>query len=86
MASLLELTGISKAFAGVHALKGVSFDLRAGKGLAGTVLQNEELATNVQLIAANLAITSSNLNRQGLWGILWSHKPPATNATGRAKP
>ena len=27
----LELTGISKAFAGVHALKGVSFDLRAGE-------------------------------------------------------
>jgi hypothetical protein len=50
------------------------------------VLQNEELATNVQLIAANLAITSSNLNRQGLWGILWSHKPPATNATSKAKP
>ena len=31
MASLLELTGISKAFAGVHALKGVSFDLLAGE-------------------------------------------------------
>ena len=31
MATLLELTGISKAFAGVHALKGVSFDLRAGE-------------------------------------------------------
>jgi rhamnose transport system ATP-binding protein len=31
LATLLELTGISKAFAGVHALKGVSFDLRAGE-------------------------------------------------------
>ena len=31
MTSLLELTEISKAFAGVHALKGVSFDLRAGE-------------------------------------------------------
>ena len=56
-------------------------DLQAGKGLAGTVLQNPELATNVQLLAANLAVTSSNLNRLGLWGILWSHKPPATNTT-----
>ena len=28
---LLRLTGISKAFAGVQALKGVSFDLRAGE-------------------------------------------------------
>ena len=31
MSTLLELTGISKAFAGVQALKGVSFDLRAGE-------------------------------------------------------
>src|SRR5262249_59544494 len=28
---MLRLTGISKAFAGVQALKGVSFDLRAGE-------------------------------------------------------
>ena len=59
--------------------KQLAADLQAGKGLAGTVLQNPELATNVQNIAANLAVTSSNLNRLGLWGILWSHKPSATN-------
>ena len=61
--------------------KQLAADLQAGKGLAGTVLQNPELATNVQMLAANLAVTSSNLNRLGLWGILWSHKPPATNST-----
>ncbi|HEV2693719.1 MAG TPA: MlaD family protein [Verrucomicrobiae bacterium] len=60
--------------------KQISTDVQSGKGLAGTVLQNEELAANVQNIAANLSITTSNLNRAGLWGILWSHKPPATNA------
>jgi phospholipid/cholesterol/gamma-HCH transport system substrate-binding protein len=60
-------------------LKKLSEDVQAGKGLAGTVLQNPGLATNVQSIAANLAITSSNLNRLGLWGILWSHKPATTN-------
>ncbi len=59
--------------------KQIAADLQAGKGLAGTVLQNPELATHVQTIAANLAVTSSNLNRLGLWGILWSHKPPPTN-------
>ena len=59
--------------------KQLAADLQAGKGLAGTVLQNQELATNIQAIAANLSITTSNLNRSGLWGILWSHKPPATN-------
>jgi rhamnose transport system ATP-binding protein len=31
VATLLELTGISKAFAGVQALRGVSFELRAGE-------------------------------------------------------
>jgi ABC-type transporter Mla subunit MlaD len=54
-------------------------DLKNGKGIAGTVLQDEQFATNVQTIANNLSITTSNLNRLGLWGILWAHKPPATN-------
>ena len=61
--------------------KQLAADLQAGKGLAGAVLQNPELATNVQNIAANLSVTSSNLNRVGLWGILWSHPPPTTNTT-----
>jgi ABC-type transporter Mla subunit MlaD len=61
-------------------------DLQNGKGLAGAVLQNQQLATNVQTIADNLAITTSNLNRVGLWGILWSHKPPATNAPALLSP
>ena len=60
-------------------IKQVTADLTAGKGLAGTLLQNPEVATNVQNIAANLSVTSSNLNRLGLWGILWSHKPASTN-------
>ena len=62
-------------------LKQMSVDLQAGKGLAGTLLQNQALATNVQDIAANLSITTSNLNRNGLWGILWSHKTPAEKKT-----
>jgi hypothetical protein len=54
--------------------------LQAGKGLAGNVLRNEVLATNFQEIAGNLAVTTSNLNRVGLWGILWSKTPPKTAA------
>lgn len=65
--------------------KQLAADVQAGRGLAGTLLQNPELATNVQVIAANLSITSSNLNRLGLWGVLWSHKPPATNSTSSKK-
>ena len=66
--------------------KQLAADLQAGKGLAGVVLQNPELATNVQLLAANLAVTSSNLNRVGLWGILWSQKPPGTNTNNTLPP
>ena len=65
--------------------KQLAADLQAGKGLAGTVLQNQELATNMQAIAANLSVTTSNLNRAGLWGILWSHKPPGTNSSVHKK-
>jgi phospholipid/cholesterol/gamma-HCH transport system substrate-binding protein len=57
-------------------LKDLLADIQAGKGLAGNLLQNPDLSTNISLIASNLSITSSNLNRLGLWGILWQHKPP----------
>ena len=65
-------------------LKKLMDDLQAGKGLAGTLLQNQQLSTNVQAIAGNLAITTSNLNRRGLWGILWAHEPPSTNTAPHA--
>ena len=67
--------------ASTETLKKLMDDLQSGKGLAGTILQNGQLATNFQLIADNLSVTTSNLNRVGLWGILWAHKPPATNTT-----
>jgi len=60
-------------------LKKLADDLQSGKGLAGTALQNEQLATNVQAVAYNLAVASSNLNRLGLWKFLWHHEPPHTN-------
>jgi len=60
-------------------LKKLADDLQSGKGLAGTALQNEQLATNVQAIAYNLAIASSNLNRLGLWHFLWHREPLSTN-------
>src|SRR5471032_1033013 len=71
---------------GTETLANLMADLQNGKGLAGTILQNQELSTNVQTIANNLSITTSNLNRLGLWGILWAHKPPATNTAAPHKP
>jgi len=60
-------------------LKNLLGDVQAGKGLAGDLLENEQIATNVSQIVQNLSITTSNLNRLGLWGILWQHKPVKAN-------
>jgi phospholipid/cholesterol/gamma-HCH transport system substrate-binding protein len=50
--------------------------LQAGRGTAGRLLQDEELAAKLSAVASNLSITTSNLNTRGLWGILWKQKPP----------
>ena len=62
-------------------LKNLLDGVQAGKGLAGQLLENEQIAANVSQIVSNLSITTSNLNRLGLWGILWQRKPPRTNAS-----
>lgn len=54
-------------------------DMQAGKGLAGTLLKDQALAGDVAKITQNLSVTTSNLNRLGLWGILWKAKEPNTN-------
>jgi len=65
-----------------ESLKSLLEGVQSGKGLAGDVLRNEQLATNVNAIAANLSMTTSNLNRLGLWRFLW-HKeiPPDEKST-----
>jgi phospholipid/cholesterol/gamma-HCH transport system substrate-binding protein len=67
-------------------LKDLLNNVQSGKGLAGTVLENEQLTTNVQAIANNLAVASSNLNRLGLWHFLWHHEPLRTNAPAARHP
>jgi len=62
--------------ASTESLKTFMNDINAGKGLAGGLVRNEALAANVSQIAANLSVTSSNLNRLGLWGVLWKKKEP----------
>ena len=62
-------------------LKSLMNDIQSGKGFAGTMFQNEQLGTNVQAIANNLAVASSNLNRLGLWHFLW-HKEPVPTPPG----
>jgi phospholipid/cholesterol/gamma-HCH transport system substrate-binding protein len=64
-----------------ESLKAILDDINRGKGLAGALLRDDHMATNLSQITQNLSLTSSNLNRLGLWGILWSRKPPHTNLT-----
>jgi phospholipid/cholesterol/gamma-HCH transport system substrate-binding protein len=66
-------------------LKSMLEDMQAGKGLAGDVLRNEQLATNVNTIAANLSITTSNLNRLGLWHFLWHKEVPPDEKSSKPK-
>lgn len=57
-------------------LKNLVDDVQAGKGMAGTLLRNDAVAAEMSQIVHNLSITTSNLNRVGLWGILWRQKQP----------
>ena len=61
-------------------------DIQSGKGLAGTILENQQLSTNVQGIINNIAVASSNLDRLGLWGFLWHHEPLHTNGASAVTP
>ncbi|HEV2329010.1 MAG TPA: MlaD family protein [Verrucomicrobiae bacterium] len=74
---------VSNLQATTATLKQISDDMRAGKGLAGTILENQQLATNVQETVGNLEITTSNLNKFGLWHVLWRH-PPSIPRPSRA--
>lgn len=55
-------------------LKAMLQDVQSGKGLAGALVKDERIANDIAKLTYNLSITSSNLNRLGLWGILWKKK------------
>jgi phospholipid/cholesterol/gamma-HCH transport system substrate-binding protein len=59
-------------------------DVHAGKGTAGTLLHNEQVAADVTAIVNNLSLSTSNLNRLGFWRWMWHREtPPRTNAPSR---
>lgn len=73
--------GISTAVSNVEAssviLKSVLDDLHAGKGPAGMLLRDDQVAADLADIVHNLSVTTSNINRLGLWGVLRSRRAPA---------
>jgi phospholipid/cholesterol/gamma-HCH transport system substrate-binding protein len=52
-------------------------DVNAGKGLAGALIKNEQLATDMSLIMSNLQVLSSNVNNKGLWSVIRKPKVSA---------
>jgi phospholipid/cholesterol/gamma-HCH transport system substrate-binding protein len=76
---------VSNIQASTATLKTLLEGVQQGRGLAGKLLESEEIAANVSQTVSNLNITTSNLNRLGLWGILWKQKPPRTNAPASAR-
>ena len=58
-------------------------DVKATNGPVGLLLRDEQtktnlasLATNLNSVAANFSVFSSNLNNRGIWSMLWKSKPP----------
>jgi phospholipid/cholesterol/gamma-HCH transport system substrate-binding protein len=69
-------TAIKNLETGSAALTNLMAGLQNGEGVAGRLLRDEKMANDLADIAYNLAITTSNLNTRGLWGILWKQKHP----------
>lgn len=58
-------------------LRTMTADMQSGKGLAGGILKDEEMRTNLSLTMSNMAVLSSNLNR---YGLLYKPKEPPNQA------
>lgn len=59
-------------------LKKISDDLQAGQGLAGGLLKDAQMKSDVSITFSNLAVVSSNLAK---YGVLYKPKPPSKPAT-----
>ncbi|MEI7729659.1 MAG: MlaD family protein [Verrucomicrobiota bacterium] len=72
-----------------NSLASLQTDLDEGKGLLGSLLKDEQMKRKTDLlmgnlldVSANLEVATSNLNRNGIWWMLWKQKLPKTNQTG----
>lgn len=66
-------------------LTNLLYELEQGQGTAGRLLRDEQMGANLAAVAHNLMVTTSNLNRAGLWSILWRPKPSRTNQADRLR-
>lgn len=73
-------------------LFGLQTDLASGKGLVGGLLRDEQMRlrtdlvlSNMVCLSSNLDVAAGNLNRYGLWWMLWKPKYPKTNPPANVK-
>ena len=71
-----SLANIKKTTESLHNLVAAA---EQGKGLAGKLFSDEELASSFSMLSSNLVDVSAKLNRGGLWSILWADKNKNTN-------
>lgn len=74
-------------------LRNLQADLDSGKGLVGALMKDgelkqkaDELVTSMSAVSLNLEVATSNLNRNGLWWMLWKPKLPKTNTSVKSMP
>jgi len=72
---------ISNLESATHRFDLLMADVQGGQGLAGKLLKNEEMAAELSEIVTDLSVTSSNLNRLGLWRVLF----PKNTSSSREK-
>ena len=81
---------IDESFANIkettESLRNLVAAAEQGKGLAGKLFGDEELARNFSMLSSNLVDVSAKLNRGGLWGILWADKNKNTDDGKPTKP
>ncbi len=71
-------TAVSNVAVATVTLTNLLHEVQAGHGLVGSLLENQQLAANVSLLSSNLTLTSSNLNEQGLWRLLFGWRKSST--------
>jgi phospholipid/cholesterol/gamma-HCH transport system substrate-binding protein len=79
-------TAVANINSATASLTNLLNDIQSGKGLAGRVIEDPQLADSLSQMTANLSATSSNLNRFGLWHVLWKKHPPLTNSPALSTP
>jgi phospholipid/cholesterol/gamma-HCH transport system substrate-binding protein len=76
--------------------KQIAVDLEAGKGLAGSLLKDEQMkaqmvsvVSNTSAMTAEFSAFGHNLNQRGIWAMLWrpkhieTNQPPARRMRGQ---